>query len=177
MSYSIFFFALNAQQVAERFRSESAALGESLAQQLRARGVCNQEEIDETLARAAALCEGKLSENCDGEDFQVLCWLAGIVAEPIAIGSYIDAHWTFLHETDVWPLLARSHPPFPVPVCSSPPPKVGFLSAQDAERYCLPAIERLPASDTPDVMYAREEFRDVVESLVQDGLDLLGVWL
>jgi hypothetical protein len=104
-----------------------------------------------------------------------LCWLAEVLGEKINIPSFNDFKAWFLDDIGIWPWLLRSPSPFAVPVCSDPPPQVGFLSVDDMQRLALPGFNQLPPAGYPEVDYARQEFQEVLESLVEDKLDLLAV--
>ena len=175
MGYSLQFFALDAESIANQIRTEPEALLDRMARQVREKDAFDEEELQTALARAAAICEGRLPDDCDPDYFRALCWLMEVVSEEVRIGSFVDFHWWFIEEAGIWPWLLRSRPPFPVPVCSDPSQQVGFLSVEDIERFALPAFDQLPPTDTSEVSYARQEFREVLESLVEDKLDLLAV--
>ena len=184
MSYAIYFFAMDAESVASQFRSARDELLQRVESHIREQNEADDErhynegQIRRTLAKAEAICERKLPEECAPEFFDALCWLAEVVGEKITIGSFLGfRHMQFLDEVGIWPWLLRSKPPFMVPVCKHAPPQVGFLSTDDIAKFALPAFAKLPAprAHPTEVNYARQEFQEVVESLAEDKLDLLAV--
>jgi hypothetical protein len=167
---------MDAKRVAELLRDGSEGLLGNLERSLREDEDFDEVEIQSTLAQAAAICAGELPEDCDVEYFDALLTLAEKVAEPVHIGSFLEfRYWADFEEIGIWPWMLRRKPPFPVPVCAEPGPQVGFLSVEDIAQIALPGFGRLPRIESADGNYAREEFKEVLESLVEDKLDLLAV--
>ena len=83
-------------------------------------------------------------------------------------------YW-YLEAVGIWPWMRKYQPPFSVPRSKQPPPEVGFLSAEAIQNFALPAFETLPKTDDAGVRHGRNEFQEVLESLADDDLDLLGI--
>jgi hypothetical protein len=175
MGCSVYFYAMNANQVAEQFRGQPDVLVNRMKQLLRDGG-SDEEEIEECVEQAIAICGGELPDDCEMEYFFTFRWLIEGVSEEIEIGSFREFRsWFNFEEIAIWPWMTRTKPPFPVPVSDEPGAEVGFLSVEDIEQFALPAFKDLPPTDSPDVAYSREEFKEVLETLVQDKLDLVAV--
>jgi len=176
MGYSIHFFAMDAKALAGRFLAEGNVLVELAEKRIREEGVFDEHDIQSTLTKATEICQGKLPPECDAEYFDALCWLAEATSEKVHICSLNDfRRLSYLDAIGIWPWLERFEPPFAVPRGEEDIPKVGFLPAAEIESFALPEFARLPATSDRDVVNARDEFRDVLETLVPDGLDLLAV--
>ena len=178
MSYSVYFFALDAKCVANQFVATPKALLNRMEQSIRDQRRFSEDDIQSTVAKAGAVCLGEIPKNCDAEYFHALCWLAEVAGEKITIGSFLGfRHGQFLRDIGVWPLFLRSGAPFAVPLCAEPPPQVGFMDAAAIGWFAITGFDRLPTSNCAEVNYARQEFQEVVESLAEDKLDLLAVLL
>jgi hypothetical protein len=178
MGYTVTFYAMDGQRLARDMRDAPSDVLGKIESRLRERAPSEGTATRGVLDAAARLCRGDLPPDCDLEYFCALCWLAEVTAERVTICSFQDfRHLSYLEEIGIWPWMQRRPPPFPVPRCQDESPQVGFLSVNDIETFALPEFARLPRSDDRDVLNARDEFRDVLESLVPDQLDLLGVLL
>jgi len=173
----VYFFAMNAPAVAVAFKDH-----EALLRQVESR-IQNFEraQIQTTLEAASAICEGNLPSDCDPDFFHALCWLAELTSEKIDIpGFTLFRSLDYLESIGIWPLLQRSRPPISVPVCSDPPPEVGFITAGEITSTMLPCLklmENTETDDGPDVVDSRQKFSEVVESVAEDNLDMLAVLL
>ncbi|MES2792230.1 MAG: hypothetical protein V4719_21615 [Planctomycetota bacterium] len=178
MSYSVHFFGIDAQQLTDKFGASHQPLVELVAQRIRQARRFSKKDVLSTVSKVAAICEARLPADCDAEYFHALCWLAEVVGEKIAIPSFVAfRHIHFLNDTGVWQWLSRSEAPFSLPRCEDPPPTVGYINTDDMEQWAVPGLIQLPAADIPESRYARQEFLEVLESLVEDKLDLLAVLL
>jgi hypothetical protein len=179
MSYSVYFFAMDANRLAGQFTAERRSLLDRTEHRIREENQFAEEDIQSTMVNAASICEGRLPEDCDPEYFYALCWLAEVASEKVNIGSFLGLrHLSFLEETSIWPWMSRHPAPFPVPHNDESCPAVGFFPMADMEAFlALPESVRLPPSEDRDVLNARDEFCDVLETLIRDRLDLLAVLL
>lgn len=178
MSYSVYFFGLDAKEIAAQFVAAPRPIISRVEELIRGKRHFSEEDVQSTVSKAAAICENRLPESCDVEYFHALCWLAEAVGEKISISSLLGfRHIQFLEDTGIWLWLMRSRPSFSVPVCNHHPPQVGFINAEDMERFAIPGISRLAPADRVETNYGRQEFQEVLESLASDKLDLLAVLL
>lgn len=176
MGYTITFYAMDSQAFAQRLRESPDGLLEKIEQKLREQSPEDEAAWKTLLDAVRAVCDGKLPDPCGWEHFYALGWLAEVTAERVPICPFRDFnHLSYLDDIGIWPWLERFTPPFPVPHCVEDVPKVGFLPADQIESFALPEFERLPTTNDRDVINARDEFRDVLETLVPDGLDLLAI--
>lgn len=176
MSYSIYFFGIDSARVAREFAVAGPDLLRRVEQHIRGQQRFDDEEVRSTTDKAAKIIHGKLPRNRDCEYFDALCWIAQVVGEGINVTSFHDfRRLQFLKDVGGWAWLTQSPPNFPVPVCHEPPPQVGFISAVDMKRVALPGFQHLPTAAYAEARYARQELQEVMESLAEDGLDLLAV--
>jgi hypothetical protein len=183
MSYSVYFFGIDSARVAREFAVAGGDLLKRVEQHLRDQQRFDDEEIRSTSAKAARIIEGKIPPESDAVDdddyheyFDALCWIAAVVGERINVPSFNDfRRLHFLKDIGAWVWLMQSRPIFAVPACREPPPQVGFLSASDIRTFALPRFPNLPPAGYAEAAYARQELQEVMESLAEDGLDLLAV--
>ena len=175
--YAVHFFELNANSVANRLRDSTELLVSNVREKIRLEGRFSEEDIESTVAKVSTICCGDLPVECDTEYFHALCWLSEVLGDKVNIGPfYCFKRANFLTETGIWPFLASSHP-FSIPRSIENPPQAGFLTAKDMELIALPGLYALPPSDLYEANDARSEFIEVIESLSEDNLDLLAVFL
>jgi hypothetical protein len=175
MGYAVMFYAMDGNGFARQLRDSCEELLEKVRQQSKACGdpgyvidvarrIC-RDEIPDRLPRSFGL-----------DYFYALCWLAEVASERVQICSFQGFRsLAYLDEIGIWPWLLRRPPPFPVPRSGDEAPSVGYLPVNDIQRFALPEFARLPLSRDQDVVNARDEFRDVLETLIPDHLDLLAV--
>jgi hypothetical protein len=177
MGYAITFYALNGRDFARRLRESTTLLQEVEARiHEAAQGEYDEQGLHLALTTANIICRNEIPADCGLEYFYSLCWLAEVAAERVAIYPYQGfRHLSYLEEIGVWTWFQQARPPFAVPICNEPPPEVGFLAADDIEHRALPAFDALPPNECRDVNNARDELKDVLETLVSDRLDLLAV--
>jgi hypothetical protein len=182
MGHAITFFALNSQDFAHQMRNSEQELLDRIVQLVRRRSEGKppdehlESELPILLDAARRLCQNSVPHDCRHEYFYALCWLADVATERVVIGPFQKfSKFSYITEIGIWPWLLRTHPPFAVPVCREPPPQVGFLSSQDMQSWTLASLNDLPPNNDREVNKARQDFRDVLESLLADQLDLLAV--
>jgi hypothetical protein len=140
-----------------------------------ATGEWNAAEADVTISACRQICSAELPEDCGVEYFDALCWLASVAAEPIPLPCFEVVRPIYFRAVGIW-LLMRSHsPPFLIPRCRTSPPEVGFLPAQSVTATTRSKFDSSPVNGDPIVCDARRRFQEVLESLADDQLDLLGV--
>lgn len=175
-SCSVYFFDIDANRVADQMRTEAQQLLARLEEALRENDESDDEERQEILSYADEIFTGKLPDECEYEHFEAFHWLMGLVGERIELGSFLEfRRWAYFEDIGIWPWLKLSRPPFPAPDCEEPDPQTGFLSASDIKEFALPAFDDLPSPHFPETNYSRQEFKEVLKSLVKDKLDLLAV--
>jgi hypothetical protein len=176
LRYSIYFFVMDAADFAAQL-VERRLLLDRMVERIRSELECSEREIEESLELAERLCLGKLPDDCEPEYFSALCWLAEAGSEKVQIPPFVlFRSLSFLDDIGIWPFLRKSRPSFAMPVCSDPPPEVGFLPSGDASNM-LAELQELPECDDSEATDARQEFLEVLETIVDDRLDLLAVLL
>ncbi len=178
MGYTVTFYAMNGTAVAEDMRRAQPELVARIEKLIHQQSDASNNEVRVVMDAFVQLCRGDVPPDCGIEFFSAFCWLAEVTAERVTICPFQDfRHLSYLDEIGIWPWLLRHPPPFPVPRCSDETPQIGFLSLQDIEHFALQEFSRLPPTQDRDVLNARDEFRDVLETLIPDQLDLLAVLL
>lgn len=176
MRCSLYFFALRADDFSAQMREPKLLLGR-VADRIRQKG------FDEAYAQkmvefATSICTGNLPADSDTGYFDALCWLAEVAGEKIEIPGFILFRGLdYFCDIGIWPWFQKLKPPFVVPVCSEPPPEVGFLYCSAIEQDILAKVGDLPAPADPEAANARLQVVEVLETIVEDGLDVLAVWL
>ena len=177
MRHSVYFFALNSVSVADQF-AEPATLLERMEERIRKANQFSDTEIADSIRLARQICEGRRPSDCEPGYFNALCWLLEMASEKVDIpGFVLFRGLSYLDSIGIWPWFQAESPPFPVPVCSAPPPEVGFLTCSRIASTVLPGIEQLPECSDQEEDAARTHFQEVVETILEDGLDLLAVML
>lgn len=175
MGYTVHFFALDSREFAERLKSDADDILKRTRLRLRKEGDLSRRDLECGLTLAAAICRGDVPAVCSEDHFWALCWIAETELESISVGVLIDLkRFSFIEEIGIWPLLGRWRPPFPVPKAEKAPPAVGFLPRDQNAATAIPTLQALPNNDE-DVRYARQQVLEVLESLDEDGLDLLAI--
>jgi hypothetical protein len=119
-----------------------------------------------------------LPDDCNIEYFDALCWLAEVGGEKIQVPEFAYFRGLrYLDDTGVWPWFQISPPPFPVPVCPDPFPEIGFLRGSDIEQQVLSSAGSLPKCQDAEATNARQQLLDVLETIVEDRLDVLAILL
>ncbi|TWU44741.1 hypothetical protein Poly51_57900 [Rubripirellula tenax] len=177
MRYSIYFFAMNASQVAEQFSNPSTLL-DQMADRLREANEFTEDEVKDSLKFASQICACRLPDDCGTDYFNALCWLCEVASEKVEIPGFtlLRSHG-HIDDIGIWHWFQSQSPPFAVPTCSDRPPEVGYLANSDIESIVLPALEEADECTDEEAESARTNFHEVVESVHEDGLDLLAVML
>jgi hypothetical protein len=176
MGYTITFYALESQAFARQLLGSTEDVLQKIDERLRQQSPENDAARETLLEAARAICNNNLPPECGWEHFHALAWLAEVTSERVPICPFQDfRHLSYLDDIGIWPWLERFKPPFAVPKVQEDVPQVGFLPADEIESFALPEFDRLPFTDDRDVANARDEFRDVLETLVADRLDLLAL--
>jgi hypothetical protein len=176
MGYSVHFFALHAADFGQQMVAAPQQIAERVAQRLRDQQCFTDREVQSTADKAALICQGELPRRCNSKFFDALAWIGEELGERIDVSSYQGfRRMSFLEEVGIWPWLLESRPSFAVPRCPEPPPQVGFLTAADMAKILDSGFAQLDPSVSKEALYAREEFKDILESLVEDQLDLLAI--
>ncbi len=178
MQYTITFFAASADELACRMRETSHEILERVRDYLE--NACdNPKHIPSLLSAADAICIGKLPVEASQDYFDAFFSIMNTEAEVIAIPLFQFNNSAYIEDIGIWPWTQQCPPPFPVPKSTEElAPQIGFLSCAFMREVVLPGIELLPACQLGGT-HARIEFGEVVESVVEDGLDLIAffsVW-
>ena len=169
---------MNAEKVAAQF-SEPRSLLEHMADRIKEANEFVEGEIQESMVLARQICAGNLPDDCEGGYFNALCWLCEVASEKVDIPGFslLRSHG-YIDDIGIWHWFQNQLPPFEIPTCSDPPPKVGFLASSDIGSIVLPALaEESDECSDKEAEIARTHFHEVVESVYEDGLDLLAVML
>jgi hypothetical protein len=179
MGYTITFYAIDGQVFARQLQESSEDLLEKIEQSLRDQPPEDDSARQVLLDAACRICRDDIPVDGGLEYFYALCWLAEVASERVTVCSFQGfRRLSFLDAIGFWPWLLRHPAPFPVPHSVDSCPAVGFFPVADMEAFLpLPESPRLPPSEDRDVLNARDEFCDVLETLIRDRLDMLAVLL
>ena len=182
MSYTVTFFALGATDFADKLQSSQSELIRKVEERAREQlGAAPTEEdlkdLRVLLDGAECTCSDELLSDSHPLHDSAMLWLADAVgAERVPFCKLQEfRHLSYLEETGIWDWLTHFPAPFPVPVCSDPPPAVGFLSRSRIIEILERDFDLLPETSDRDVDNARDDFQFLLETLRDDGLDLLAV--
>lgn len=177
MRYSIYFFALDSKDFVNQL-AEPKVLLDRVAEQIRKQKGFDEQHVQDMVQFANCVGSGNFPEDCHTGYFDALCWLAEVAGEKVEIPEFVLFRGlSYLDDIGIWPMFRKSKPPFAVPVCSDPPPEVGFLGLSDMESTVLSEFNELPECEDPEAVNARQQVYDVLESIVEDRLDVLAVLL
>jgi hypothetical protein len=197
VGYTVHLFAHNSDLFTERIGKDR----EGLIRETRARLIKERKldtsDIKHGLELIDRIFQDNLPAICDEDYFWALCWVADTVLERIPLEDFIHIKgFSFIEKVGLWPMLAQWTPPFVVPKSLSIPPAVGFAPHVDIARAVIPALVAMDNAvpvprysitgrpiperfwndaNGPYVKQARRQFREVLESLVEDGMDLLAI--
>ena len=175
MSYTLYLFAMNGEEFARRLADSAETLLVETRQRILDSRNYDEDDLAVVLEAARRVCAGDLPEDCDGDYFDALYWIGNVAAEPVPVGEFDSMKYWYLEAVGIWPWMRKYRPPFPVPRSRETPPEVGYLPAEAIRDFALPAFDALPKTDDAVVRHGRNEFQEVLESLADDNLDLLGV--
>lgn len=175
MSYTLHLFALDGQQFGDRMKISAEALVKNVGGRILAEKRCEPADAEPVLLAIRDLCSGRIPADCPIDYFDALCWMAATVGEPIKLGCFDSMKFSFFDRVAIWPWMRRGTPPFTIPHSVETPPEAGYLSVEDMTCQALSAFDELPPTVDAEVEFARGQFREILESLVEDRLDLLGV--
>lgn len=177
MQYTVSFFVVSAKEAAHQMSHSTSEVLE------KARCFLDEwckvpEAIDPIMEAAERICQGNIPTNAEQPYFDALFTLLSVLGEHIVLGSFQFNNIPYINDVGIWPWTQYESPPFPLPRSEEPLPEYGFLSCERMKSVVLPGLERLPPSKLSGLK-ARNEFREIVESVVRDGLDLVtyfAVW-
>ena len=169
---------MNLARVADQLKQPEILLP-AVESFVRNAGGFSDQEVQETVADVASICRGTLPVECEYGHFESLCWLADTVGEKLAVpGFELFNNYEYLERIGIWQLLTET-PPITLPKCTALVPSVGFATNSHLRDVIHPKILALcdvPAE--PDVILARQNLEEVIESISLEGeLDLLAVLL
>ena len=174
---SVHLFGLDAEAFAQRIQSEKTQILEATRARVESEGRLSPEEIELGMELAGKLCDGDLPADCTEDWFWVLCWIADTHWERIPLEALFSIkRFSYVEEIGIWPLFGRWQPPFSIPRAETSPPAVGFVPAKQINTDVLPELEAMPTTDVYAVQ-AREQLMEILESLEEDGLDLLAIFI
>ncbi len=177
MGFTITCYAMDSQVFARQLQESPEDLLDRIDQLLQHQLPEDYTARQVLLDTARRICRDDIPADCGLEYFCALCWLAEIASERVTLCSFQGfRRLSFLEAIGIWPWLMRHAAPFPIPYSEDSCPSVGFFPVADMDAFlALPESARLPPSKDRDVLNARDEFCDVLETLVRDRIDLLAV--
>ncbi len=173
MSYSVYLFGLDGVQVAEELSNDNLTERVlSRFREVRSPSASDLAVVSEILAQGLG---GNWPDDGTVDPFETFCWVMDVLAEPIVIECLRDFRsLDYFEDMELWPYFLRHPAPFPVPTTSDAVPRVGFLP-----RSAMPELLDVEADRFHEIdalcRGCREEWLEVIESLSDDGLDLLAV--
>ena len=174
MKTSMYLFALGATSFAARMRESTDELLQLVKSRLESESGVDADEIPETLDLVREICSGRLPDDCSEGYFNALCWLCDVATDAIKDSWFRGTKGNYLESLRIWEFMQRDQPPFAVPKTADSAPEVGFLYSASILDFAIPGIAALPPSE-PNVQYGRDLFVEILESLADDGLDLLAI--
>ncbi|HUE74942.1 MAG TPA: hypothetical protein VMP01_29010 [Pirellulaceae bacterium] len=175
MSYTLHLFAIDGRQFADKLGKSAEEVLKGVREKIFLEKRCDEASARPVLRAAERLCSGNLPVDCPIEYFDALCWLGVVEGEPVKLGCFDSMKYSYFDRVAIWPWMRRRSPPFSIPDSAETPPEAGYLSADDISGWALSAFDELPVTNDAEVMFARTQFREILESLAEDRLDLLGV--
>ena len=174
MDYSVLFFALSGDKFAKQLADPSEKLLKKARRGLARKLKSDPEALESIESAAEAICRGEVPDEAPQEYFDALYTLVDAAGERIDLGTFQFGTCLYLEACGIWPWTQQETPPFPLPTTRFPPPEFGFLPRSFMADVVLPGITDLPPND--DVQLARNQFSEVVESVVADNLDLVAYY-
>ena len=175
MRYTVHLFALDGVAFARELAEESASILERTRLRLETEGRIKGKALTRGLGLAAEIARGEIPARCSGAHFWALIWLADTELERIPLNPLVGFNRIgHLEEVGLWPLLGGWSPPFPAPRGRDLCPAVGYLPHDQIASHAIPTLNDLPAADD-HARYVRQLVIEVLETLDEDGLDLLAV--
>jgi hypothetical protein len=175
MRYSVYLYALDGLAFARKLVDESEQILERTRAHLKQEGRVKGRALKYGLKLAADICRGDLPAECSDDYYWALIWMADTELEPITINPLIGFRKIgYIEEVGLWPLLGEWSPPFPAPRGGGLSPAIGYLPKDQIAARALPALAALPIAEEY-VRQARRQFVEVLETLDEDGFDLLAV--
>lgn len=173
MQYTVLFFAVSAEQLAERMNEASDEWMEEIRHFVASESD-DSDAVDAIVTAAKALCKGQIPADAPQPYFDAFYAIANTFGERIELESFQFNTCVYLEEIGIWPWTQEESPPFPMPRMNAPLPQFGFMSNDFLRTVVLPGMEQLPPSGM--AREAQTEFAEVVESVADDGLDLIAYY-
>lgn len=173
MPYCVYFYGLDARQYLELVTAEG--LVDRVRQNAQQLPALTEEDLStiENLVREGI--SGAWPQSSANDAFVAYHWLMETVAEPIIVESLLGFRsWSYSSGAGLWESFLRERPPFPAPCGLGDVPNVGFLSVNDM----IGILAGNVSDDTavaPASRVVRSEVLEIMESLVEDRIDLIAV--
>lgn len=176
MAYTIHFFAMKADVIGERFRREPEAVADEVVAKIADDGQPTEQDLVNSRQFAQTVCTGNFSPEDAADEINTLCWMCELAGEKIDIPNFnFFRSVSFLEDIGIWPLFEEEKPPFPVPECTDGIPAVGYLSFASIKRHTESEFGELPECQDSQSEDARDDLLGIMETLVEDKLDLLAI--
>lgn len=174
MQYTVLFFAVKGEELSGRM---TESIGEVLDQTRRCveKSCTEPDAIGPIMEAAEAICRGNMPDESSQPYFDAFLAILNVLGERIELGSFEFNTCLYLEDVGVWPWTQQENPPFPLPRSKEPLPHFGYMSRDFMHRVVLPGIDQLPPCEMGGHT-ARNEFAEIVESVVDDGLDLIAYY-
>lgn len=176
MQYTVLLFAVSKEAVARQMIDSSEEVLRKTRQFVEQKSDA-PDAVEPIMAAAEAICRGQLPADASQPYFDAFYAIISVLGERIELDSFQFGSIVYLEDVGIWPWTQQEVPPFPLPRTKEELPQFGFMSCEFMQNVVLPGIDELPPSTVGQ--RARNEFAEVVESVVDDGLDLIcycSVW-
>jgi hypothetical protein len=174
MSYSIHWYACNAEELRHRIASDHSLIDLAIEKARTIVELSPSESLDIRTRLQSGLQGDWRGEN-EIDGFIAFHWLLESVAEPILVAGLIDfRHWTYWESIRLDRYFNESRPPFSVPNSREFPPAVLYLPCHSMPMLLSVEAEKESVSHQSSSI-VRSELLEIIESLNGDGLDLIGV--
>jgi hypothetical protein len=178
MQYLVVFFAASANNLAMEL-SESTSEVLEKARQFVEEKSDDSEAAEKIIEAAEDVCGKKIPADAPQVYFDAFYAILSVLTERIALDSFEFGSCLYMMDLGIWPWTQQETPPILLPrKQDGTPPEFGYMSCDFMRKVVLPRMSKLPPSEM-GCQRARNEFEEVVESVVSDGLDLFAyfsVW-
>jgi hypothetical protein len=174
MSFSIFFFAVNSNELLRTITTDGELIPRVLSHISRnaSPSTADVELLESLLSNGI---QGNWPAKDSPDTFTAFCWLLEVTGEPIVIGNLLGFRsWEYWEDVKLWEYFVKVPPPLPVPTAPGLFPVVGFLPSKTVSLAFLSEVSE-GASASQEVRAVRTEVLEIIESVHRDNLDLFAI--
>ncbi|MCA9111045.1 MAG: hypothetical protein KDA52_13925 [Planctomycetaceae bacterium] len=178
MHYSIYYFAVDSETISQRLKQQAEEIASEVVERMKAHPDFSpqREKVCHDLAKN--ICLGHLGTDEPHEEINILCWICEIVGEKIDMPPFnLFNRLAYLDDVGIWPLFQSDTPPFPVPICEEGLPEVSYMNHTSIKQHVESEFGQLREANNPGAEDARDELLGILESLAEDNLDLLAIFV